>query len=133
MSSIVAYEHNDVQKSARGKKKDGKNREMMDADHVRFLCHHCCADVFFRSGIIIVIMMFAKRLNEFIIYTSWHRVCPCFSNGIPVQGATVAQWVNRWNTDLTVLASSLARDEIFSTVNGVPLHTAFHYHPPIIL
>ena len=26
-----------------------------------------------------------------------------------------------------------ARGEIFSTVNGVPLHTAFHYHPPIVL
>ena len=23
--------------------------------------------------------------------------------------------------------------EIFSTINGVPLHTAFHYHPHIIL
>ena len=27
----------------------------------------------------------------------------------------------------------LTRGEIYSTVNGVPLHTAFHYHPNIVL
>ena len=46
-------------------------------------------------------------------------------------GVPVAQWVKRWPTDLAVPGSSPARDEIFSTVNGVPSHTAFHYHPPI--
>ena len=42
-------------------------------------------------------------------------------------GTPVAQWVKRWSTDLEVLSSSSARDDIFSTVNKVPLHTAFHY------
>ena len=30
-------------------------------------------------------------------------------------------------------SSVLTRGEIFSTVNGVPLHTVFHYHPNIVL
>ena len=45
------------------------------------------------------------------------------------QGAPVAQWLKRWPTDLAVPT----RDEIFSTVNGVPLHTAFHFQPLIVL
>ena len=48
-------------------------------------------------------------------------------------GAPVAQWVKRWPTDLAVPSSIPARGEIFSTVNGVPLHTAFQYHLPIVL
>ena len=43
-----------------------------------------------------------------------------------ISGAPVAQWIKRWPADLEVKSSSLARGEIFSTVNGVPLHTAFH-------
>ena len=46
------------------------------------------------------------------------------------QGASVAQWVMRWLTDLAVLSSSPARGEVFSTVNAVPFYTAFHYQPP---
>ena len=41
-------------------------------------------------------------------------------------GAPIAQWVKRWPTDEAILGSSPARGEIFSTVNGVPLLTAFH-------
>ena len=48
-----------------------------------------------------------------------------------VKGAPVAQWVKSSPTDLAIPDSSLAQDEIFSTVKGVPLHTAFHYHPPM--
>ena len=48
-------------------------------------------------------------------------------------GALVAQWIKHWPTDLAVPSSIPARGEIFSTVNGVPLHTAFHYHPSIVL
>ena len=48
-------------------------------------------------------------------------------------GAPVALWDNRWPTDLAVPDSSAARGEILSTINGVPMHTAFHYHPSIIL
>ena len=48
-------------------------------------------------------------------------------------GAPVAQWDNRCPTDLAVLDSSAARGEILSTVNGVSMHTAFYYHPSIIL
>ena len=46
-------------------------------------------------------------------------------------GAPVAQWVKRWPTDLAVPNSIPTRGEIFLTVNGVPLHTAFHYQPLI--
>ena len=45
----------------------------------------------------------------------------------------MAKWVKRWPTDLAVAGSIPARGEIFSTVNGVPLHTAFHYQPLIVL
>ena len=48
-------------------------------------------------------------------------------------GAPMAQWVKRWPTDLAVLSSIPTRGEIFSTVNRVPLHTAFHYQPLIVL
>ena len=50
-----------------------------------------------------------------------------------LRGAPVAQWVKRWPSDLAVPSSISARGEIFSTVNGAPLHTAFHYQPPIVL
>ena len=49
------------------------------------------------------------------------------------KGVPVAQWVKCWPIDLVVPSSIPARGEIFSTVNGVPLHTAFHYHPSIVL
>ena len=42
-------------------------------------------------------------------------------------GAPVAQWAKRWPADLAVPSSSPARGEILSTVNQIPLHTAFHY------
>ena len=50
-------------------------------------------------------------------------------------GAPVAQWVKRWPTDLrlAIVSSSPARGEIFSAVDGVPLHTAFHYQLLIVL
>ena len=38
-----------------------------------------------------------------------------------------------WLTDLVDWSLIPARGEIFSTVNGVPLHTAFHYQTPIVL
>ena len=46
-------------------------------------------------------------------------------------GASVTYWAKRWLTDLAVPGSSPTRGEIFTTVNGVPLHTAFHNHPPM--
>ena len=48
-------------------------------------------------------------------------------------GAKEAQWVKRWPSDLAVLGLSPAPSEIFSTINRVPLPTAFHYPYPIIL
>ena len=42
-----------------------------------------------------------------------------------------AQQVKRWPTNLG--SQVPARGETFSTANGVPLHIAFHYHPPIVL
>ena len=47
--------------------------------------------------------------------------------------APVALCVKRWPADLGVLGSSLPRGEIFSFVNKVLLHTAFHSHQHIIL
>ena len=49
------------------------------------------------------------------------------------QEAPVAQWVKRWPTDLAVPSSIPTGGEIFSTANRVPLHTAFHYQPLIVL
>ena len=40
-----------------------------------------------------------------------------------VTGAPVAQCVKCWPTDLAVLSSIPARGEIFSLVNGVPVHS----------
>ena len=48
-------------------------------------------------------------------------------------GGLAAQWVKRGPTDPMVQGSCPTRREIFSTLNGVPLHTSFHYHLPIIL
>ena len=45
----------------------------------------------------------------------------------------MAQWVKRWPTVLAVPSSIPTRGEIFSTVNGVSLHIAFHYQPLIVL
>ena len=47
-------------------------------------------------------------------------------------GGPVAQWVKRWPAYLAVPRMNPAREEI-STVNGVPLHTAFHNQPLIAL
>ena len=41
-------------------------------------------------------------------------------------GAPVAQWVSEPSSILT-------QGNFFSSVNGVPLHIAFHYHPNIVL
>ena len=48
-----------------------------------------------------------------------------YSHFFHKRGAPVAQWVKRWPTDLAVTSSIPARDRIFSSLNGVPLHTAF--------
>ena len=45
-------------------------------------------------------------------------------------GAPLAQWVKHWPVDLAVSSSSPARGGIFTTVNGVLLHTVFHYQFP---
>ena len=39
--------------------------------------------------------------------------------------AQVAQWVKRWPADLAMPVRA-PLEPILSTVNGVPLHTAFH-------
>ena len=45
------------------------------------------------------------------------------------EDALVAQWAYLFSEP----SSILTRSEIFSTVDGVPLLTAFHYHPNIVL
>ena len=53
---------------------------------------------------------------------------------IRIPGAPVAQLVKRWPTDLADrVRSSLEVKSSQPTVNGVPLHTAFHYHLNIVL
>ena len=44
---------------------------------------------------------------------------------LTLKRAPLAQLVKRWPADLAVPSSIPARGEIFSTVNGVQLHTAF--------
>ena len=56
----------------------------------------------------------------------------CPGTSISVR-APVAKWIKHWSTDLAVPSSSPARGDIFSTVNGVPLHTAFNYQSLIVL
>ena len=48
-------------------------------------------------------------------------------------GAPVAHWVKGWPIDQAVPSSSPALGKIFSTINGVPLHTAYCYHMPNLL
>ena len=68
-----------------------------------------------------------RRVTSIISFKKrFHHAC---SNYIHI-GAPVAQWLRYWSSGPT---SILARGEIFSTVNGAPLHKAFHYQPPIVL
>ena len=41
-------------------------------------------------------------------------------------GSPVAQWVKSWPADLVIPSLSPAPGEIFSNVDKIPLHTAFH-------
>ena len=43
------------------------------------------------------------------------------------------QWVMQWPSDLVVIAQFFPEAEMFLTIKEVPLHTAFYYHPPIVL
>ena len=38
----------------------------------------------------------------------------------------VAQWVERWPTNLAVAFSNPAQGKSFSVIDGIPLNTAFH-------
>ena len=81
-----------------------------------------------------VIYLDASRNRSWDQFLEVSWLALLFNETITVaSGAPVAQWVKRWPTDLAVPSSIPARGEIFSTVNGVPLHTAFHYHLPIVL
>ena len=44
---------------------------------------------------------------------------------VKVSGDAVAQWVKSWPSGLACPSSSPAQGKIFSTMNRVPLHTAF--------
>ena len=47
--------------------------------------------------------------------------------------APVTQLAKRWPIELAVPFRALFEAKIFSTANGVALHTVNHYHPPNIL
>ena len=85
--------------------------------------YKCVLNLIYASALINAPASFSK-----IIYINFHEFL--FAS---LLGAPIDQWVMRWLTDLAVKCLSLARGKIFSTVNRVPLHTAFHYHPPIVL
>ena len=58
----------------------------------------------------------------------------CCVGRLSIQGGgPVAQWIKRWPTGLAAPGTRRVRGELFLIVNGVPLHTAFHYRPPIAL
>ena len=69
-------------------------------------CYAMCVVLVYFS----LVIFFLMSNTDTFLYISLFKAAP------------VAQWVKRWPTDLVVL-------EIFSIVNGVPLHTGFHYHP----
>ena len=67
-----------------------------------------------------------------------HKTCAKFCHGLYFSGIMHFIEVNEQpiiNRGYRSSGSSSirARGKIFSTVNGVPLHTAFHYQPPMIL
>ena len=46
----------------------------------------------------------------------------------------VAQWAKLWPADVAVMGSSpTCREALFNILYRVPLHTAFHYHPHMVL
>ena len=47
--------------------------------------------------------------------------------------APVAKNAKHWPADLAVPGSYPAEGGILVSVNGVPLHTAVHYHPPFVI
>ena len=72
------------------------------------------------------------------IFIFWKKECLFFDDLFRIkQGSGEVTCIliieNRCPTDLAVLSCSPAWGEIFSTVNGVSLHTVFHYHPSIVL
>ena len=60
-------------------------------------------------------------------------VSPFLLKFLLVRNPGSSKWVKRQPTDLAVGSSSPTQGKIFSTLNGVPLHTAFHYQPVIIM
>ena len=48
-------------------------------------------------------------------------------------GTSVAYLVKHWPAEVVVSGSIPAGGRIYNHINGVPLHTAFHYHLPVIL
>ena len=73
----------------------------------------------------IEICTYDRRINKILHDYLYSRIKKARSPGSSV-GWALAYWSSG-------SISILARGEIFSTVNGAPLHTAFHYQPPIVL
>ena len=76
-------------------------------------------------------MYFLLEINMFKL--RWFLAAFYFCVGLSVVFCVQLSGVKRWPADLAVPSSSPARGETISTANGVPLHTAFHYQPLIIL
>ena len=71
--------------------------------------------------------------EDMLLWASGHEYWLLNSMSLSAVRSLVVQWVKCWPTDLAVVSLCTARGEIFSTKNGIPLHTTFHYQPLIIL
>ena len=71
-------------------------------------------------------------INNVIINTRF-KISTIINPFLPGIGAPVAQWVKSCPTDVAVRVRSPLEAKTSQTVNGVPLHKAFHYHPTIVL
>ena len=81
-----------------------------------------------------VFLPFLQRETTFVTFCLLSWMTRPFKIGSTFKkGAPVAQWVKRRPLDLAVVSLSHAGGKIFSTVNRVPLHTAFHCQSLIIL
>ena len=89
--------------------------------------------VYFYSAINLFSLCPYSLYQTVLLKSSSHLACFLVHLARMAIGAPVTQWVKCWPTDLAVPSSIPARGEIFSTVNAVPLHTAIHYQPPIVL
>ena len=80
-------------------------------------------DLVYENAIFSILDLVVVCISTFLLFSFFHLT----------KGAPADQWVKRWPSNLAVAGSSPAGGGVLSIVNGVPLHTAFHCHPDIVL